>query len=212
MRWGWSTGQDMGRRISLVLGIAALLAAPLPAARAWSLFPPTPAVGKPAPDFNAAMLDGRKITLADYRGRVLVINFWATWCGPCKRELPLLDAYYKAQRKYGLEVIAVTTENSLPLTQLQPLAKALAIPMVRYMHGGYGALEGVPTNFVIDRAGMVRYAKAGAFDLAELNDLLVPLLREPTPPTVPPTATAALAPAAAARPAVVPSAVASSAP
>ena len=183
--------------IAAIVGAAAMAAAPLQGAQAWSLFPQTPTVGKPAPDFKAAMLDGRKISLADYRGQVLVINFWATWCGPCKRELPLLDAYYKAQRSYGLEVIAVTTEDSLPLTQLQPLAKALAIPLVRYMHGGYGALEGVPTNFVIDRAGVVRYAKAGAFDLGELNTLLVPLLQEPAPASTLP----AITPVAVAKPA-----------
>ncbi len=161
-------------------GLLAALTGAAPAA-AWSLFPSVPRVGQPAPDFTAAMLDGRKISLKDYRGQVLVINFWATWCGPCKRELPILDYYYKAQQKYGLRVIAVTTQDSLPLTQLQPLAKALTVPLVRYLHGGYGAPDGVPTNYVIDRAGVVRYAKAGAFDLAALNTILVPLLQEPAP-------------------------------
>ena len=160
---------------------AAAIALAAPAAQAWSLFPATPVVGKPAPDFSAAMLDGRKISLKDYRGQVLVINFWATWCGPCKRELPLLDAYYKAQQQHGLRMIAVTTEDSLPLSQLQPLAKVLAIPMVRYMRGTYGVMDGVPTNYVIDRAGVVRYAKADAFSLDALNTLLAPLLQEPAP-------------------------------
>ncbi len=167
--------------VALAIGVAAASAAPV---EAWSLFPAGPVVGKPAPDFTAAMLDGSKISLKDYRGQVLVINFWATWCGPCKRELPLLDGYYKAQQKYGLRVIAVTTEDSLPLSQLAPLAKVLNIPMLRYMRGGYGALDGVPTNYVIDRAGVVRYAKAGAFDLDALNTLLVPLLQEPAPPII----------------------------
>ena len=51
-------------------------------------------VGEQAPDFYATTFDGRKISLADYKGRVLIINLWATWCIPCREELPLLDAYY----------------------------------------------------------------------------------------------------------------------
>ena len=177
----------MRGRVWIVLCALAILAAPLQGAQAWSLFAPTPTVGKPAPAFQATMLDGRKIALADYRGQVLVINFWATWCGPCKRELPLLDAYYRAQRKNGLEVIAVTTEDSVPTSQLSPLAKVLTIPLVRDMHGGYAVLDGVPTNFVIDRSGIVRYAKSGAFSLDELNAILVPLLQEPAPPLAEPS-------------------------
>jgi cytochrome c biogenesis protein CcmG/thiol:disulfide interchange protein DsbE len=135
-------------------------------------------VGGPAPDFQAKTFDGRKISLADYRGRVLVINFWATWCGPCRRELPLLNAYYRSQKAAGLEVIAAATEDSVPNSQLRPLAEKVAIPFLLKMRGPYAALKAVPTNIVIDRNGIVRYARAGAFTLDGLNELLVPLLRE----------------------------------
>ena len=138
-------------------------------------------VGKLAPDFRVTTYDGQHLTLKDFKGQVLVLNFWATWCGPCKRELPLLDTYYKVQKKVGLRVLAVTTEDSLPVSDLRPLSKALVIPMVREMRGGYAPLDGVPTNYVIDREGVVRYAKAAAFDLDDLNSILVPLLREPAP-------------------------------
>jgi thiol-disulfide isomerase/thioredoxin len=136
-------------------------------------------VGKPAPDFKVITLDGKELTLADFKGQVLILNFWATWCGPCKRELPLLDAYYKAQQKFGLRVLAVTTQDSLPLSQLQPLAAVLTIPMVRRFRGPYSDPEAVPTNYVVDRQGVLRYAKAAAFSLDDLNSLLVPLLKEP---------------------------------
>jgi peroxiredoxin len=135
-------------------------------------------VGKPAPDFSVETLDGAKVTLADLRGQVVVLNFWATWCGPCKKELPTLDGYYAVRQAAGLKVFAITTEDSLPLSRLKPLAKAMTIPMVRRMKGPFKVLGGVPTNYIIDRAGVVRYAKAGAFDLETLNELLVPLLNE----------------------------------
>lgn len=140
-----------------------------------------PAIGKPAPDFHVTTFDGTKLSLADFKGQVLVVNFWATWCAPCKAELPMLDAYYKAQQKAGLKVLAVTTEDSLPPSALKKVSAVLTIPMVRKFTGDYGPIKAVPTNYVIDRAGVLRYAKAGAWTLDDLNDILVPLLREEAP-------------------------------
>jgi len=140
-----------------------------------------PTVGAVAPEFQLTLVDGTKVSLADLRGKVVVLNFWATWCVPCRAELPTLDAYYQKQQKAGLRVYAITTEDSLPLYELKKLFAVMHIPAVRRMRGNYAVLGGVPTNFVIDRAGRIRYAKANAFDLDELNALLVPLLREPAP-------------------------------
>ncbi|HEU4961255.1 MAG TPA: TlpA disulfide reductase family protein [Sphingomonas sp.] len=158
-------------RAALVIGSAVALVG----ARA-------PRVGQPAPDFRLTLIDGSKVSLADLRGKVVVLNFWATWCVPCREELPLLDRYYELQQKAGLRVFAVTTEDSLPLYQLKELFAVMHIPAVRRIKGPYAILGAVPTNFVIDRNGVVRYAKANAFTLDELNTLLVPLLREPAPP------------------------------
>lgn len=138
--------------------------------------------GKPAPDFRATQFDGTKVTLSSFKGDVLVINIWATWCAPCRKELPLLDAYYRLNEKHGMRVLAVTTEDSLPPTQLKKLQNAIGIPLARHFRGPYQPVDGaVPSNFVIDRKGVVRFAKAGAFDLDELNAVLIPLLREPRP-------------------------------
>jgi peroxiredoxin len=137
-----------------------------------------PVVGEPAPDFEVTTFDGRKLRLADFEDQVLVINFWATWCNPCKKELPLLDTYFAIQEKHGLRVVAVTTEDSAPLNSLKPLAATVHFPMARSMRGPYHVMTGVPTNYIIDRRGILRYAKAGAFSLDALNEILVPLLRE----------------------------------
>jgi len=143
----------------------------------------TPKVGELAPDFTLTLIDGSKVSLSDLKGQVIVLNFWATWCGPCRNELPLLDAYYHVQKPTGLSVFAVEDQDeaSIPLYKLKPLLAKLTMPSARKIKGDYAPLEGFPTNYVIDRAGVIRYAKAAAFDLDTLNAVLVPLLREAAP-------------------------------
>lgn len=140
-----------------------------------------PRLGQPAPDVTLSLVNGQTVRLSELRGEVVVINFWATWCVPCRQELPTLDAYYAIQKRRGLRVFAATTEDSVPERFLRNLFGHLTIEPVRRVSGPYRPLGGVPTNFVIDRAGVVRYAAAGAFDLDKLNEVLVPLLREPRP-------------------------------
>lgn len=140
------------------------------------------AIGQPAPDFTLTLIDGTKVTRDELRGQVVVLNFWATWCVPCRTELPTLDTYYRMRKDAGLRVFAVTTEDSLPAYQLKKLFAVMHIPPVRKVKGPYDSIgNAVPTNIVIGRDGRVRYAKAGAFDLDSLNEILVPLLREPPP-------------------------------
>ncbi|MDE2357099.1 MAG: TlpA family protein disulfide reductase [Alphaproteobacteria bacterium] len=155
-------------------------------------------VGKPAPNFHAQTFTGQKVSLADYRGEVLIVNYWATWCGPCRKELPLLDSYLRAQSAHGMRVLAVTDENSLPLGQLKPLSKMVSFDMAWRFSGPYDHPHVFPTNYVIDRNGVVRYAEAGAFDLDTLNRVIVPLLNAPPPPAPAPHPAAQAAAQAAA--------------
>lgn len=160
----------------MVAGAALCLAAPLLLGASGSA-----KVGAIAPSFELTLMDGTKISSADLRGQVVVLNFWATWCVPCRAELPLLDRYYEIQKARGLRVFAVTTEDSVPLYQLKKLFAVMHIAPVRKLKGNYDTLGGVPTNYIIDRAGRIRYAKASAFDLDDLNKELAPLLLEPPP-------------------------------
>ena len=141
-------------------------------------------VGQPAPNFELVLVDGKRMHLTDLRGQVIVLNYWATWCAPCRKELPLLDKYYRvaSERGWPLKIFAVATEESVPKSTLKPLFAALSIPSADRIHGGpFGDVEAVPTNYVIDRAGVLRYAKAGSFELDDLNSILVPLMQQPAP-------------------------------
>jgi cytochrome c biogenesis protein CcmG, thiol:disulfide interchange protein DsbE len=138
----------------------------------------TPLVDAAAPDFQVTTFDGRKLSLADFKGQVVVLNFWATWCGPCKRELPLLEDYHRRQHAAGLVILAVATEDSLKPFQLQPLAKLLTLQMVKRFKGDYGEIRYLPTNFVIDRKGILRYAESGGFTREGIEEVLGPLIAE----------------------------------
>lgn len=162
-----------------LIGIILLLAM---LAQPQSALAKEPKVGDPAPDLQMTLVDGSKVKLSDLRGQVVIINFWATWCVPCRTELPTLDGFYALRKDAGLRVFAVTTEDSLPLYQLKKLFAAMRMSPVRRMSGPYHDLGALPTNYVIDRAGRVRYAKTGAFDLDDLNAVIIPLLNEPAPP------------------------------
>jgi peroxiredoxin len=165
----------LSRRALLALAAAGVTS------RATPALATPPRVGQAAPDFELTLIDNSKVRLSEMRGMVVLLNFWATWCAPCRVELPMLDRYYRVRRDNGLRVFAVTTEGSLPIFQLRSLFAAMAIPSARRIRGPYDSLGAMPTNFVIDRAGQVRYAASGAFNLARLDALLIPLLNERAP-------------------------------
>ena len=150
-------------------------------------------VGQPAPDFRMHLAGGQRVSLADLRGQIVILNLWATWCGPCKQEMPELDRIQANAAKYGLRVFGVLAMDPTPLSALRPLAKVLHYPLVDRIGSDYVAVgNAVPTNYIIDRAGVVRYAKANALTARDYAEIIAPLLAEPAPATT-------LAPNASAR-------------
>jgi cytochrome c biogenesis protein CcmG, thiol:disulfide interchange protein DsbE len=141
-------------------------------------------IGRPAPPFTGTTFEGEEISFDQLRGNVVILNFWATWCAPCRIEMPLLDGYLRAREQNGLRVLAVTTDaRTLPKSFSAKLDGVTAMPLLKTFRGDYAPIgRAIPTNFIIDRAGTVRYAKAAAMDLDSLNEILVPLLNEPSPP------------------------------
>lgn len=135
--------------------------------------------GQAAPDFTIKMFDGSKTRLDDYRGKVLVINYWATWCGPCKAEMPMMSRFHQRNKAKGFEIIGVVTRDSVPKYKLKKVEELLSYPLASSLKGKYGTIDGaVPTTYIIDRKGQVRHAKAGAFSETEFNRLILPLLAE----------------------------------
>ena len=142
-----------------------------------ALLLPAPAAAHPtAPPLVAHLPGGRTLTLAQLRGRVVVINFWATWCVPCRAEVPLLNRYAAAHAAQGLTVIGIAVDVD-STTHKQWISRYIHYPQADDYSGRYGIIGGVPTSYVIGRDGTIRYAAGGALTQATLDRVVTPLLR-----------------------------------
>jgi peroxiredoxin len=148
-------------------------------------FPPTP--GAPAPALALAQLGGGTVDLLSLRGRPVVVNFWATWCGPCRDEMPELAARWREHQSAGLEVLAVNSTDQERGKDVRRFVERLALPFPVLLdergrtRERYG-LTILPTTVFVDSAGMVRAVHAGALRPGELDRALTLIL--PPPDTV----------------------------
>ncbi len=140
----------------------------------------------PAPPEAFAALDGAPVRLADFKGRVVVLNFWATWCAPCVREMPSLDRLQAALEDRDLAVLAVSIDRG-GAKVIRPFAKRLGLERLGLYHDPKGALfkafgvTGLPTTFLIDRRGQIvgAYPGAAEWDEPEARALIEHYLRQP---------------------------------
>jgi peroxiredoxin len=171
-----------------ILGIAAAIitaassmgGGPAPATPAPVTLELVSLVDKPAPNFELTGLDGSSYRLSGFRGRVVFLNFWATWCEPCQRELPAFQQFSAAQPKDGPIILAVnvaetadTVKNFLAEHQVDALT--VLLDAKQDVFSAYN-IDRMPTTYVIDKTGVVRYKHYGemkaddiAAYLAELN-------------------------------------------
>jgi cytochrome c biogenesis protein CcmG/thiol:disulfide interchange protein DsbE len=148
-------GSPLIKRRTLLYGAvwgALLVNGALPrSARANSL-----TVGAAAPPATLATLAGEKISTIDLLGQVVILTFWATWCVPCREELPLLSAYAASHAAAGLRVLAFSLDTAERLADVRKVAQGLQFPvglMANSSAAGYGRIWRLPVNFTIDRAG-----------------------------------------------------------
>lgn len=138
----------------------------------------TPAIAA-APGLPGAMTltGGQRITLGDLRGRVVVINYWASWCVPCRAEIPLLARYYREHLSQGLVVIGISVDPGTN-GKGQATASSIPYPQATWVGGADIAVSAVPMSYVIDRRGRVRFRKSEAFTAKSLDVVVRPLLAE----------------------------------
>jgi len=122
----------------------------------------------PAPDFVLKDLQGKDVRLADYKGKVLILNFWATWCPPCRAEIPDFIETYAANKDKGLEILGLsvdrmTADQLLPFVSMAKINYPIALADVRivedYEPGNY-----IPSTIIIDKKGTLRHRHVGQMD------------------------------------------------
>ncbi len=136
---------------------------------------PAPVVGATAPTFALARIDGERVDLRNLVGAPLVLNFWATWCQPCRSEMPLLQSRYAAGQEAGLRILAINFDEPEALVRsfVEDLGLTFDILLDpgAYVQGLY-RVRGYPTTFFVDARGVIRGHKVGAMDAQELDSYL----------------------------------------
>ena len=134
-------------------------------------------------DFSLPDLDGKKHSLSEWHGKVIVLNFWATWCPPCREEIPLFIALQKRYGSGGIQLVGVATADNKESAVAYRQSAGMNYPILigdddaMEIMARYGNRQGsIPYTVIIDRQGMIMARKLGAFDQTELMRVIGPLL------------------------------------
>ena len=154
---------------------ASSAAAVAPVAKMSSL----PVIG-PAPAWKLRDVAGREVSSADFKGKVVVVDFWATWCGPRKEEIP---GYTELQTKYGEKgfvIVGVSLDQQgPPVVKRYAESAKINYPLVMgddSIVSAFGGIDAIPTTFLIDRDGQVRHKKVGSMETADYEKIITELL------------------------------------
>lgn len=152
-------------------------------------------VGKEAPDFALTDLNDKPYRLSDFRGKVVFLNFWATWCAPCREEMPSMEVLYRNFEKDGLVILAVSIDRVTTTKDIPPFVKGMNLTFP-VLIDSWGKTDkpykrmGVPETFIIDRQGIIREIVIGPRDWTRLDNLkTLTALLNVTPKTAQPPVT-----------------------
>ena len=166
----------------IAIGVAAMTLLTMRASQSQIPTSATPAkVDYPAPALTLNTLKGRPESLADYRGQVLLVNLWATWCPPCIEELPTLEAFYRDYADSGFVIIGIDDGEELSVVQEFVAQKGLSFPI--WMDPAYAseaafATQSLPSSYVINRQGQVVLQWVGAINRKMLDKYVAPIIQE----------------------------------
>ena len=143
-------------------------------------FPSMSQTGKQAPDFSLRSDQGKTVTLSALKGNVVLVNFWATWCGPCRAEMPGFDEVYKKFHGKGLEIIGVSLDRRgwqdvTPYLKKFPVSYPIVLGYQNLVEA-YGNFDAIPTSFLIDKEGKIVERHIGYMSKTDLEKKIKPLL------------------------------------
>jgi len=139
-------------------------------------------LGQAAPNIEGSLIDGKPFSLNNSKGKVVLVNFWASWCEPCREEMPAIEAYLKKNKSKGFEVLAITVDKPADMEQAKQIMKNypfLYAEKNQMNYSGYGRIWRIPSSFIIDKQGILR--KNGMtgdpkVDATVLEEIVTPLL------------------------------------
>ena len=155
---------------------------------AWLWFRPPADVSdedRAASPWQVTLTDNRVLSSDSLKGKVVLVNFWATWCPYCRKEKPVIDAFWKDNRDKGFEVVSISVDDTPEKIAVWMKDKGyafMAAPTNASVAAAFGNVSSVPTSFIVDADGHIRHKVAGQVHYPRLEKLVTPLLNESAKP------------------------------